>query len=265
VKYLQLTPEDDLSVYRSAARSMGFDDLATYEQPLDARFREFTASTGRLHQMDPVTPPLSDVEPALRSLYDSGCSDVYGYKDRLRKKYGVGCPYCGEHCTTSQLDHYLPRSRYGEYSLFSPNLVPACVSCNQRFGDRVATEMDFIYPFGDDFLKDPVLRAYFDWDVSPFTVKLTVDARVTGITRARVERHVKLMNLVERFVVASSDELVRYNRLLHDRSDADIVHWLTKQADSYLPTPGPNAWPAIIAQAALSDARMMSWIRGSEQ
>lgn len=39
------------------------------------------------------------------------------------------CAYCG-HGTPIQLDHYLPRSSYVEYSFCPLNLVPACANCN---------------------------------------------------------------------------------------------------------------------------------------
>jgi 5-methylcytosine-specific restriction endonuclease McrA len=50
------------------------------------------------------------------------------------------CQYCGEKKTAGELtlDHILPRSRGGDNS--PVNVVTACVSCNNRKGDRTPAE-----------------------------------------------------------------------------------------------------------------------------
>lgn len=50
------------------------------------------------------------------------------------------CQYCGERKTSGELtlDHILPRSRGGDNSPL--NVVTACVSCNQRKGNRTPSE-----------------------------------------------------------------------------------------------------------------------------
>src|SRR3546814_13583997 len=39
------------------------------------------------------------------------------------------CPYCG-FGEPRDLDHYLPRSGYGELAIYPNNLVPSCSPCN---------------------------------------------------------------------------------------------------------------------------------------
>jgi 5-methylcytosine-specific restriction endonuclease McrA len=55
-------------------------------------------------------------------------------RDRFR------CQYCGDRKALRELtlDHILPRSRGGDNSPF--NVVTACVSCNQRKGNRTPSE-----------------------------------------------------------------------------------------------------------------------------
>ncbi len=48
------------------------------------------------------------------------------------------CQYCGETDTTLTVDHIIPRSRKGEDSW--ENLVCACISCNNKKGDRTPEE-----------------------------------------------------------------------------------------------------------------------------
>ena len=75
--------------------------------------------------------------------------------ESLRKSHGLySCPMCGSTGATS-LDHYLPKEEYPEFSIFSYNLLPCCVACNQKRGNSGAFTR-----FGDSFL-----HPYFDHDL----------------------------------------------------------------------------------------------------
>ncbi len=61
-------------------------------------------------------------------------------RTRIYMRDKFRCQYCGEKKAPSELtlDHILPRSRGGDNSPF--NVVTACVSCNQRKGNRTPSE-----------------------------------------------------------------------------------------------------------------------------
>lgn len=63
------------------------------------------------------------------------------------------CAYCG-HGAPIQLDHYLPRSSYVEYSFCPLNLVPACANCNStafKGANPPAGPQDtFFHPYYDN-------------------------------------------------------------------------------------------------------------------
>lgn len=54
----------------------------------------------------------------------------------LKRIYVARCPFCGI-SESSTLDHYLPKERYPEFSVFPENLVPSCAVCNTRKRDRI--------------------------------------------------------------------------------------------------------------------------------
>lgn len=61
-------------------------------------------------------------------------------RTRIYMRDKFRCQYCGDKKAASELtlDHILPRSRGGDNSPF--NVVSACVSCNQRKGNRTPSE-----------------------------------------------------------------------------------------------------------------------------
>ena len=63
-----------------------------------------------------------------------------------------GCPYCGGIGEVKELDHFLPKSKYPQFSLLTSNLVPSCKICNQdlkksRFAE--VYEDQIIHPYND--------------------------------------------------------------------------------------------------------------------
>jgi hypothetical protein len=104
-------------------------------------------------------PNISEaLKNALCSHYASPPESV-DYLSRLRQSSPEVCPMCGGfHPTT--LDHYLPKTDYAAWAIFSKNLVPAC-GCNMARGDVVKPldrpAVRVLHPYFDDFLRDRIL------------------------------------------------------------------------------------------------------------
>jgi hypothetical protein len=84
---------------------------------------------------------------------------IKDYRDNLSPDF---CPMCGS-LKTGQLDHYLPKADFAEFSVFSKNLVPAC-DCNQKRGQSVKAAVApgrAIHPYFDGFLGDRLFKAVF--------------------------------------------------------------------------------------------------------
>ncbi|MGH2308066.1 HNH endonuclease [Aliarcobacter sp. ERUVET-8] len=83
-----------------------------------------------------------DLHYELYSLYDSVSNNVENLKKEIKKatianpktKSGLTCPYCGiTRNILHDLDHFMPRSKYPEFSILSNNLIYVCSECNQDF------------------------------------------------------------------------------------------------------------------------------------
>ena len=81
------------------------------------------------------SPEISGIE------YQQGT--LYGYEVReyLLEKWGRKCVYCGAEHVPLQVEHLTPKTRGGSDRV--SNLAIACAGCNQKKGNRTATEFGF--------------------------------------------------------------------------------------------------------------------------
>ncbi|WP_312708295.1 hypothetical protein [Stenotrophomonas sp.] len=112
------------------------------------------------------------------------------------------CTMCGSpNCGT--LDHVLPKAIYPEFSLFSANLVPACLCNNKRnniyrgkAGERV------LHPYFDDFMNERLVTCRFrDHDRAP-SIEIVNNLAASDENFAAVEFHIN--NVVKKSAIIGS-------------------------------------------------------------
>lgn len=93
---------------------------------------------------------------SLFNLYDSESEDTKNLKEKIKEISRTKCPYCGI-SESSHLDHFLPRAKFPEFSIYSPNLIYVCSICNSKYkGDDVVNtlgERKFFNPYFDNFIE----------------------------------------------------------------------------------------------------------------
>lgn len=127
------------------------------------------------------------------------------------------CPFCGGIGRPANLDHFMPKSDYPQFSVFPINLIPSCRDCNMgnkkgRFATAAANQI--LHPFLDDqkFFDIPWISAqyhpashgnpsYVEYSVSPPNAWSQQD-------QDRVRRHFSEFDLKKRYSVEAATELV---------------------------------------------------------
>ncbi|MCL2190077.1 MAG: HNH endonuclease [Defluviitaleaceae bacterium] len=136
-------------------------DKVYLNQSISYVFDCFDKYHKNIYQLHTLTPELrlnkSHID-AWKLAYNKNPKAV---KD-LRKKYKEEvqmCPYCFI-SNISELDHYIPKARFPEYSLLNINLVPSCSGCNKIKEDKwsVTTPL-FFNPFIHNFLEERFIKA----------------------------------------------------------------------------------------------------------
>jgi len=80
-------------------------------------------------------------------------------RGQLKRLMANRCPSCGG-ARPGELDHHLPKSGYQEFSVFPPNLVACCGSCNRTKTADVGAgaEEAFLHPYFDKVPPVPFIQ-----------------------------------------------------------------------------------------------------------
>lgn len=184
--------------------------------------------------------------------------DVY---DALIKSSDYKCPYCGGLGEPRNIDHYLPKHAFPQFSVFPKNLVPACRDCNMegKGSGQASTEVDqIIHPYLDHerFFRDQWLTATVIHG-NPCALKYSVcaPAHWNDVDEKRAIKHFNDFNIGRRYGVCAAEELstIIYERrtILRDVSAAKFSEHLAVKAGQPL---FPNHWKRVMYQTLSRDA-----------
>lgn len=215
-------------------------------------------------------------------LYGSNRPFVNEHWETLKKVNGgriLMCPICGlKPCT--EMDHYIPRSLFHEYSSHASNLIPLCHDCNQDKLDYWLNRRGERYFFNAFFDRLPV--KIIDCDISISygfpQAKISVCA---GLDAAKyydavVLRTIKKLNLLDKFQ-ATADALMRseIQRLKTDFSVQTTVYhgdrkafWASRMKSyrDYVAHPEHFNFIEVEIYRALSASKeMKNWVESSTE
>ena len=161
------------------------------------------------------------------------------------------CPFCGGIGTPRNLDHFLPKAHFPQFSVQPYNLVPACRDCNMDGkGDTFVTsaEDQIIQPYVDNdrfFLDQWIFAIYyagngeepgeFEYFVNPPDGWCEVD-------KQRVRKHFADFDLARRYTTKAAEllgtVLLQIDSLCHAGIDSETINAALLQ-------PGIDAAPFV--------------------
>lgn len=184
------------------------------------------ASIGNLYALPPIS---ADGDPiVINSLKKSELVKIYdqyfraGNKparriyDSILNAAQEKCPFCGGIGTPRNLDHFLPKANYPQFSIFPSNLVPSCRDCNmdgkaQNFA--TSSEEQIIQPYSDSqcfFTEQWIFATYIsDDDIEPgrFEYYALPPECWSEIEKKRVQRHFVEFDLAKRYATKAAEQL----------------------------------------------------------
>lgn len=184
-------------------------------------------SAGDLHTIQPINTN-NDIDPIVISfLKKSDLIKVYEQYFRsgekpARKIYNAilnaaqdKCPFCGGIGTPRNLDHFLPKAYYPQFSVLPHNLVPSCRDCNMDGkGQNFATsaEEQIIQPYSDDqiFFKEQWIFAIYqatDDEPGEFEYYVLPPEYWSRVNKKRVQKHFDDFNLAKRYATKAAEQL----------------------------------------------------------
>lgn len=125
------------------------------------------------------------------------------------------CPFCGGIGRPRNLDHFLPKARFPQFSVFPKNLVPSCRDCNfDGKSDRFATcpEDQLIQPYTDKdkFFCEQWIFAEFSGSISDPQAELKYFVRPpiswSDVDKQRAMKHFDTFELPVRYAVKAAEQ-----------------------------------------------------------
>ena len=114
------------------------------------------------------------------------------------------CPYC---CLDQNpdLDHFLPKARFPEFSLHARNLLPICTHCNRKKSSVVRTRNDrsrvILNPSFEPSIRQPILQASLNYAQGKPYVTYQIDdaGLLSAAERAVALCHFDRLGLPQRY------------------------------------------------------------------
>ena len=189
-------------------------------------------------------------------------------KDNIPSGIKGKCLYCmiSEPHT---LDHYLDKSEFPEFSIYTDNLLPICSRCNNKKGTKWVNGSDrlFINNYFDDIISDNYL--FIDIGLSsgiPFVERVRLDFSGVIATKKQidlVESHYKELDLIKRYkksaiglletIVCELTEPTRENLSACEEA-------IQRKLNAFEKINGSNHWEAAVCRGILDNKAVMSWL-----
>lgn len=160
----KLTPKDyDILEFNDLIK--GKERVTADIENIKEQFEVFNTNKQQLENVTQVysKPPkcqgLNTLSCDLYKLYDSTSQDTEKIKNAVKSISSIKCPYCGIE-KPSHIDHFLPRSIFPEFSMYTPNLIYVCSTCNSIYkGDKIVNEegeRKYFNPYFDEYIEELV-------------------------------------------------------------------------------------------------------------
>jgi len=203
--------------------SSGKPDFTTVEaQYLGA------AGIGELHTIQPINTDVDADPVVINTLKKSDLVKIYDQyfvpeQKPARKIYDAllnaakeKCPFCGGIGTPHNLDHFLPKAHFPQFSVQPRNLVPACRDCNmdgKAHAFAMSAEDQIIQPYVDNdrFFFDQWIFAIYhagnDGEPGEFEYFVNPPEGWREVDKQRVRKHFADFDLARRYTTKAAELL----------------------------------------------------------
>lgn len=165
------------------------------------RFHNLTAISAQtkdhyIHLYETYFVP--EAKPETRAIYDE-----------ILNAAKEDCPFCGGLGTPKNLDHFLPKTKFPQFSVFPSNLIPACLDCNldsKKTSYASTAEEQTIHPYLDKpiFFQEQWITADYIAcsnldEPGEFRYYVNAPSNWSDIDKARVENYFDDFKLASRY------------------------------------------------------------------
>ncbi len=204
----------------------------------------------------------------LNAFYSRAPKDL---KEKLRSRrhdhFYNQCPFCGQPVEPVILDHFIPKNKWPEFSIFPNNLVSQCGNCSSKKSQHYYCDttnfVKFIHPIYSNLLCKVEFKFIFsDVDVNnpenaDISLTFKIKKRVSKKQRIRISLHLKHLEIKEYALKYARDKFKK--RLREARLRKVYVPYLLNYTIKLYSKEIDNHWDVCIYKAMLAEQSFMSF------
>ena len=189
----------------------------------------------------------------LYNLYDTNKSlkdeIINKTKSETYTQDGAKCPYCSTSRNECRdLDHYIPRELFPEFSIMSNNLIYSCSKCNQDYKGRKFLDENgnrfFLNPYFDECLNEEILKCKITVDGFNLNIEFSINTELNNSTNKNAYmiacNHFKTLDLNKRygknceslknsFLEAHCNHLISTHREIENFTIKEANNWIDNE------------------------------------
>lgn len=190
--FSHVNPIDDLKNLNSLTN--GYGDLHGTYAKIEKAYKGYVVTSGSPHLK--AIGLSTTQQNCLHAAYTNAAKKFgLDWIPLLRSELLGSCPMCGN-SALGTVEHYLPKTPFPEFSVFSLNLVPSCSSCNQKRGSKHANGVkhQLLHPiFDEDMLKKLRLVTQFDTSESVLKFEIGFNSQIFTVNEGdRIWAHINM-------------------------------------------------------------------------
>ena len=181
---------------------------------------------------------------------DGRLSDLHPHLTRLTRGY---CFLCGDR-KAGEVDHYLPKSSFPEFSILPMNLIPACHECNMTKRAKYTSTQPYLYfhPYLMKFPSHQFLKAEVTL-LNTVIIEYRIDTSEKGPEVTALAHQFDDLKLGEIYsdqaVQFMNDQLNSYHQDYRNGGAHLMRKNRRNDANSALASRGPNHWKPVLLNA----------------
>lgn len=203
--------------------------LMANETYIKSRYNNYSDNLNRLEDIGGSSIVSADDREAIHSMFTSSFKEKMK-NNELAQVYqecaGV-CPFCSTG-KLEEIDHYIPKEPYPEFTIYPLNLIPICNKCNKKKGEMfidASGQRYFINFYSDNIDNLMFLEVTISFDSTNIekTTKVSFVADFSKITdgylREIIEKHYLRLELIRKYNEAAAAEVSNLFDILSNQDD----------------------------------------------
>lgn len=208
----------------------------------------------------------SDLKKHFIDLYNYPTSRLKELLISKRREHALtSCPYCGNPTIPDTLDHFIPKDKLAEYSIYPNNLVPQCRSCapikSNKYFSHANDLVMFAHPFYSRLLDNVIIEIISSLDEGKVNFQVKFSTRTDNVQEQRaIILHIISLKVKERILVYCDKEIKKWIRKLKNTNFniEQVLHARYSEHDLH---EARSNWEFVLYRSLLENDSVMQYLK----